>query len=232
MCCDYAKSTQYLPQDMYLVLMNGQKQSIEKQREKRTHAEKETGEQNADCRKDELETASLFQRSVYGEQSSEEKWKVADKHNMVVAVEDHRRSQKIQYCKQKGGVPAKPFVQPEITENAAEQRQKDAGDLDICCHGNTRKCIGEQENRAVQPIIGEIENVLSAAQMHSKIREPIPGGIETGAKIFRNGKVLIAPVCLRTVNTVRMYQKNQAYDCTQNQRQTAAVHENGFSFTF
>ena len=73
-------------------------------------------------------------------------------------------------------------------------------------------------NRIVQPIVGEIIDVLSAAQMQCEIREKFSGGVETGSEIFRNGEVLVAPVRLRAVDRIRIHQMHHQNHNRQKQR--------------
>ena len=111
-----------------------------------------------------------------------------------------------------------PFSYPDITEHGAEPCVQNADRLQIDRHRHMGKAVGEQLNRIVQPIICEVVDVLPAAQMQCKIREKFSGGVKTGSEIFRNGKVLVAPVCLRAVDRIRIHQMHHQNHNRQKQR--------------
>ena len=188
-----------------MMLVQGEKNGVDENREKGSYAEKEAGEENAGRCCDQRKTAPFLQSMMHGEQCPEQKGKVVHEHDVVMTVEDDRCRQQVEHCHKKGQIGNKPFPQPEIAEKCTEQRQQDVGDLQVRRHRQPRKRKGQQDHRTVQSVVGEIENILSAAQLHGEIGKEIAGGIETGAEVFRNGKVLVAPVRLCPVYTAGVH---------------------------
>ena len=127
---------------------------------------------------------------------------------MAIGLEDHWASKKVHYGDQKADLHRKaPFGKPAVQQHGCRSQAADRGCHKVIAHFYKGKQVGDQNNRAVKPIIGKVVDILSAADIWGKFWERVPCLVKLLAEVVWEDAVLADPVHLGAEDAIPAHKK-------------------------
>ena len=153
------------------------------------HAERADSHQHA---------APLLPPPVGTDQHHQQKRHVFDEHDLRYGLPDDGEGQHQHQRPDEALLLTGMAAKPEKAQNAICQLRKHPDDLEPGFHGDKRKKPGEQIERVVKSVIGEIPDVLPASEFTRELREKVMRPVKTFSEIIGIRRMLIDPVFIRS----------------------------------